>query len=291
MAKETEENKGGRGRPQPTEQVKEPAPAPAPAPRAGREAQKDTPKAAPGVPKGGQAPAPGVERDFREDFERSKASREGEESDRPVAGPTAPQPADEGPPKVDTEAARRAMEQEDRQAGQEAQGEADGGGDAGTATQSKEAPEGAENLPTLARDDAALLESISGVDPREAPGQPIQEDPERVPTEAESAANRAVAERKGDLQPMHPSNVAGDPIRSTARIGGRSRASAPGERRFMITPGKQVGAFKGAAEGANPTVVTFAQLKIPESSLDRLLGLGVLIPVQEEDPNADPLRG
>jgi hypothetical protein len=55
-------------------------------------------------------------------------------------------------------------------------------------------------------------------------------------------------------------------------------ARASGEPRYRIASGKQIGAFPAPDRGGEARSYTVKELQIPESSLDRLVRLGALIP-------------
>jgi hypothetical protein len=134
---------------------------------------------------------------------------------------------------------------------------------------------GAEGIPTLARDDAALREAQSSGDPAEAPGQPIQDDPGRLPTAGETAANVAILNSpKGDLAPTHPSQNL-EAVRA-------AEAPAPrkGERYFHVLRGVVQG-FVAAPEGAQRQMISATELNLPEGAIERLKRMGSLTEIEQ----------
>lgn len=132
----------------------------------------------------------------------------------------------------------------------------------------------AENIPTLARDDAALRESRSSGDPAKAPGQPLQDDPNRTPSPEETAQNVAILNSpKGDLAPMPPSQ-------NLEATRGAAPEPRKGERYFHVLRGVVQG-FVAAPAGAPRQTVSATELNLPEAAIERLKTMGSL---QELDP-------
>lgn len=147
---------------------------------------------------------------------------------------------------------------------------------AGAAVEAAEPAEG--DMPTLARDDAAVrtAREKAGGDPAkqsQVPGQPAVEDPKRAPTSTESALNQESIARKGDSAPMHPSQNAGvgnEPI--TLQV----EATKPDEeRRFRVVSG-MVGGFRVGPNGEPSGWVGLKQMNITAEMVPRLIEKGVI---------------